>query len=88
MKWGVFWRGVPLQEALVGVHRRCGVCQGSEGGALGGGVFGVAELESSGEESVRDAEESTGGRGVPGEEEESPEGSTSGRSLRHGDDNW
>jgi len=88
MKRGVFWRGVLLQEALVGVHRRCGVCQGSGGGALGGGVFRVAELESSGEESVRDAEESTGGRGVPGKEEESPEGSTSGSSLRHGEDDW
>ena len=88
VKRGVFWRGVPLQEALMGVHRRCGVCQGSGGGALGGEVLRVAELESSGEESVRDAEESTGGRGVPGKEEESPEGSTSGRSLRHGDDAW
>jgi hypothetical protein len=46
----------------------------------------VSEQESSGgEESVRDAGESIGDRGVPGEKGESPEGSTSGRNLWHGD---
>ena len=72
----------------MGVHRRCGVCQGSGGGSLGGELFRVAELESSGEESIRDAEESTGGSGVPGKEEESHEGSNSGKSLRQGEDDW
>ena len=63
---------------------RGGVSLGSGRSSLGSGVFRVADQESSrAGESVRDAEESTEGRGVPGEEEESPEGSASWKSSRH-----
>jgi hypothetical protein len=68
VKRGVFRRGVLLQEALLGVHRKSGVCQGSRGSSQGNEVLKVAEW------SPLMLRTLSGTMGSPKKEWESPEG--------------